>query len=107
MKYATFSSDVKSVLNCGLIKKKKHCNLFLLTHSHFCACFSLMVMDMDQNILDGFSYQNHLIEHGVNVLSAVEVFFYIYTCFQPVIVLLCSALMSQAPTCTTAAATLP
>lgn len=66
-----------------------------------------MVMDMDQNILDGFSYQNHLIEHGVNVLSAVEGFFYIYTCFQPVIVLLCSALMSQAPTCTTAAATLP
>lgn len=31
-----------------------------------------MVMEVDRNILDRFSYRSHLIEHGVNVLSAVE-----------------------------------
>lgn len=66
--YGTF---IKRVLNRGPLKI---CNLLLLTLSHFCACFALMVMDMDQNILDRFAHQNRLIEHGVYVLSAVEGF---------------------------------
>lgn len=72
MTYRTFSSDIKNVFSHGLIKNKKNCDLLLLPLSCFCACFASLVTDMDQNILDRSLYQNHLIEHGVSVLSAVE-----------------------------------
>lgn len=72
--YGTF---IKNVLNRDLLKI---CILILLTLSHFCACFALMVMDMDQNILDRFSHHNYLTEHSVYVLSAVEGF---STCAPP------------------------
>lgn len=97
--YGTF---IKNVLNCGPLKI---CILILLTLSHFCACFAFMVMDMDQNIWTDFSHHNYLTQHCVYVPFSGGGSFHISPRFQIVIVFLYSALVSQAPTCTTAAAT--